>query len=270
MERDLFTRYLCLLGIRKQKPTIEFLNEIVNAHMSRIPFENLSKLYYLKQLGLRSIPDLRLFLEGIEKHNFGGTCYSNNYFLNQLLQNLGYKVILCGADMSEPDVHTVSIVTVEQKQYLVDVGYAAPFMSPMPRDLITDHIISLGRDKYVLKPQDDRGCSCLEFYRAGKIKHGYVVKPAARQIRDFEKIIKESFRPDATFMNSLLLAKFFSHGSMVVHNLTVIESQGTASSIQKLSDREELTQFIVEQFGISRLCTSEALNGLAMKMDAWS
>lgn len=68
--------------------------------------------------------------------------------------------------MSNPDVHLVSMVNVDEREYLVDVGYAAPFLSPLPRDLATDFIIVLGRDFYVLKPQDAQGSSRMELYRA--------------------------------------------------------------------------------------------------------
>ena len=126
-----FEDYLNLLGVQRREPGIEALSEIVQAHLTRIPFENISKLYYKKQLGLRSLPSLELFLDGIERFHFGGTCYTNNYYFGQLLANLGYETKLCGADMSNPDVHLVNMVTVEKRQYLVDVGYAAPFLMPL-------------------------------------------------------------------------------------------------------------------------------------------
>ena len=87
--------------------------------------------------------------------------------------------------MSNPDVHMVSMVNVDGREYLVDVGYAAPFLEPLPRDLATDYSIVLGRDRYVLKPQDAQRCSRLELYRDGNLKHGYLAKPRPKQIGDF-------------------------------------------------------------------------------------
>ena len=51
-------------------------------------------------------------------------------------------------------------------------GYAAPLLDPIPRDLETDYEITLGRDRYVLKPQDANCCSRLELYRDGALRHG--------------------------------------------------------------------------------------------------
>jgi len=270
MPSELVERYLSLLGVCRRKPSMDALRELIQAHLSQVSFENISKLYYKKHRGLRSLPSLELFLDGIERFHFGGTCYTNNYFLYQLLANLGYQAKLCGADMSNPDVHLVSIVTVEEREYLVDVGYAAPFLIPLPRDLATDCTIVLGRDRYVLKPQDVNGCSRMELYRDGNLKHGYLAKPMPRQIHEFEHIIVDSYQDDATFMNALLVARFFPNRSFVIHNLTVIESQGTVSTIRTLAGQDELAQVIFECFGIPGEFTIDAMKELGQLEDAWS
>ena len=72
------------------------------------------------------MPGLDQFLADIENYHFGGTCYTNNYFLKLLLSYLGYDVKLCGADMNRPDVHVVNIVRIEGREFIVDVEYAAP------------------------------------------------------------------------------------------------------------------------------------------------
>ena len=84
-DERLFIKYLNLLGIRRQKPGFEALKEIVSAQASTIPFENISKLFFKKHLNLTRLIAFELYLDGIEKYSFGGTCYANNFFLNQLL-----------------------------------------------------------------------------------------------------------------------------------------------------------------------------------------
>ena len=57
----LFARYLKLLGQAPAPPTLESLAKLVRAHIIRCPFENISKLYRVKHLGLRRLPgDLAL------------------------------------------------------------------------------------------------------------------------------------------------------------------------------------------------------------------
>jgi arylamine N-acetyltransferase len=263
-------RYLAVLGIPGSKPAPDALHDIVAAHATRIPFESISKLYRLKKLGLRALPALDLFLDGIERYHFGGTCYSNNYYLYALLATLGYDIKLCGADMTNPDVHMVSMVTLDGREYMVEVGYGAPFLSPLPRDLGHEYVVERGCDRYILKPKDAQGRSRLELHRGGAVKHGYLANPAPKVVEDFAGVIADSFRPAATFMNAVLLVRHYPDRSVVIHNLTVIEIQGRETRTRQLADRAELIVEVEKQFGIPRVITAEAIDGLGQLGDAWS
>ncbi len=269
MTSVLLERYLNLLGVQRRKPSTDALNELVQAQVVKVQFENISKLYHKKHHNHQGLPTLEFFLDGIERFHFGGTCYANNYFFYQLLAELGYQIKLCGADMLNPDVHLVSVLTVEHREYLVDVGYAAPFLNPLPRDLTTDYVIVLGRDQYVLKPQDARGCSKMELYRYGSLTHSYLVNPEPRQIQEFDHTIDDSFREDSTFMNALLLARFFPDRSLVLHNLTVIESKGSVSRSHILTSRDELVQAAYEYFTIPKEFTMDVVKDIGQLEDVW-
>ena len=69
------------LGVPRREPGPAALDELVAAHVTRVPFENVSKLYRLRRLGLAGLPPLDVFLDGIERYRLGGTCYSNNCHL---------------------------------------------------------------------------------------------------------------------------------------------------------------------------------------------
>jgi arylamine N-acetyltransferase len=265
-----FARYLRLLGISGRQPSRDALTELVAAQAIRVPFENVSKLYYRRHAGQRTLPSHEQFLDGIERYNLGGTCYTTNYYFYLLLARLGYKIKLCGADMTHPDVHLVSMVTADGRDYLVDVGYAAPFLAPLPCDLAQDHVVALGRDRYVLKPRDTDGRSRVELHRDGQLKHGYTVRPLPRQIEHFTQVIADSFADEATFMNALLLVRFFPDHSIAMHNLTLIRSQGTESRIRTLGNREELVRVVEDCFGIPATIVAEAVAGLGQLQDAWS
>ena len=270
MSPEFLDRYLEILGVSRREPSYEALSEIIQAHLYRIPFENISKLYYKQQRSLRGIPDLDTYLVGIERFHFGGTCYSNNFYLYRLLLTLGYEVKLCGADMSSPDVHLLSIVTLGGREYLVDVGYAAPFWAPMPRDLKKDYSISLGSERYVLKPQDTGGRSRMELYRDGSLEHGYLAKPEARRIQEFEGPIADSFRDDSTFMTALLVARFSPERSFVIRNMTLSEYEGTSVHSRELDSREELIRSICSKFGMPQMILDDAVAELGTLRDTWS
>lgn len=263
MTPQLVTRYLELLGVPAGPPGVDQLHALVQAQVYRVPFETVSKLYYMKRFGRQTIPDLETYLDGVERYHFGGTCYTTNYYFNQLLAHLGYDVQLCGADMSDSDVHMVSMLELEQRQYLIDVGYAAPFAVPLPRDLQTDYEIQLGNTRYVLRPQDAQGCSRIELHRDGELKHGYLAKPEPRAFAEFADVIHDSYSSKAEFMNSLLLARFFPNRSLVIRNLSVVDSRGPEFTRRTLANRNELIGFIASDFGIPPHITAEAIDGLS-------
>ncbi len=262
--REWFARYLRLLGVPPRRPNREALFELTTAHLTRIPFENVSKLYYRRTAGLRGVPDPERFLDGVARYHFGGTCYANAFYLNQLLAHLGYDVTLCGADMSAPDVHIVNIVTLDGRPYLVDVGYAAPFLRPLPLDLADDQEIAWGRERYVLKPRDGAGRPRLELHRDGGLRHAYLVNPAPRRIEEFATVIAGSFADHATFMRALLIARFWPTRSVTLRNLTLIEAEGADFSVRPIPGPDDLPRVIEEQFQIPADLARQALDGVAL------
>ncbi len=271
MNERLKGRYLQVLELEESTPTLEFLKRIVTAHLARTPFENISKLYRFRLDGRTSIPDLDDYLDGIEGMNFGGTCYANNTHLFTLLRGLGFTVRLCGADMNRPDVHAISMVEIEDCEYLVDVGYAAPFFEPLPRDLERDLTIDFGRCRYILHPQDEQGRSRLDLLRDGSTVHGYLAKPKAKSTDDFAHVIGESYRPDATFMNTVVAERFSPGRSVRIQNLTLTEAgiDGPSSSTD-LHDLDELIEAIEHHIEIPVDITRQAISGISLDADIYS
>jgi len=270
LPREVVERYLSALGVPRREPSRAALAELVAAHVARVPFENLSKLLRWKRLGLTSLPPLELFLDDVERHRLGGTCYSNNCHLWSLLVSLGYQARLCGADMRDPDVHAVIVVEVEDRDVLVDAGYAAPFHQPLPLDLVVDHHVPWGHERYVLRPRDAAGRSRLDLYRDGIVKHGYLVKPAPRSPAAFEGVIADSFRPDSTFMNAIALCRFQPHAALAIRNLTFIESTQEAATVRKLRSREEVAALAEERFGVPAALVAEAMDQVREWKDPWA
>jgi len=267
---ELNLEFLKLLGVEKKEATLEALSELVFAHFSIIPFENISKLYYKQLFGLQHLPAFSQYLNGIAENCFGGTCYSNNYFFYRLLKFLGYEVKLCGADMKDPDSHLVIIVTINHIDYLVDVGNAAPFLHPIPLNLETGYTISSGREKYIFKPRGNNCCSRLEMLRNGIPKSGYLIKPTARKIEDFHDVISGSFKEGSTFLNAILITKYISGKFYTIHNLELIVSTSDNFFIQRISDLDELSSLIDTIFKIPLSISREVIKNMNILKDAWN
>jgi arylamine N-acetyltransferase len=264
MTRGNTERYLRVLGIPPRKPSPEYLAEILETHLWHVPFENISKLFHWKNSGFDGVPDIALFLDGIEKYHLGGTCYSINFHLHQLLLSLGFEAALCGADMSLPDVHLVNIVRMEGIEYLVDCGFAAPFTAPMRLDAESQREIALGEDTYVLLPKNAAGRSRLVHLRNGAEHHGYLVNPKPRAIGEFRDVIASSFRPEATFMSAFVLARFSAAHSIVVRNATLHEYSDEAYRRTENRSLDDLIDAIGHHFSIPPSITRTALDGLPL------
>jgi N-hydroxyarylamine O-acetyltransferase len=260
--------YLRVLGVSKAEPGQAALAELVRAQVTHVPFENISKLYRFKHQGLNGIPSIGVYLEGIRRFHFGGTCYPNNFHFSCLLRTLGYEAALCGADMpSGEDVHAAVTVAIEGRDLLVDVGYGAPFLEPLPRDVGHDVVVRFGRDHYVLKPRDRQGRSRMDMYRDGELIHGYLLKPTPRPIEHFSKAVRDSFSASATFMNAVDLIRFSDRDSVVIYNLSIIRSNADRFSIERLPDRGALVQAIEREFGIPVEIVRDAIAGLGALRD---
>ena len=268
-EKVLYERFIKILGVNWKSPSLPALSELVAAHLSVIPFENISKLYYKKHFNQDQLPSFKQYLDGIKTFNFGGTCYSNNYYFFRLLVFLGYQVQLYSADMKNPGVHMVVKVRLEDKDYLVDVGYAAPFIQAIPLHLSEDATVINGRDQYVFKPRNESGCTKLLMFRNGSYKHGYTVRPEARDIEDFKQVISESFSPDSTFFRSLLITKLISGRFCTLHNMEYMEARAEETKIHPIGDLEELIACIEDTFHIPVAITKQLLPGLNLTGDAW-
>lgn len=268
MTPHLLDRYLRLLSVPHRPPGLEALSELVRAQVERIPFENLSKLYRFHRFGLTGLPSLEEHLDGIEWLRLGGTCYANNAYLHALLLALGYEVRLYGGDMSHPDVHMVNVVMLGGREFLVDGGYGAPFLTPMPLDDERDQVLALGRDRYLLHPRDPAGSFALEHIRDGQASHGYRVRPIEREVAHFRGAIADSFRPGATFMNAVVLVRFSAGRSRSIRNLSFVEAWGDQELRRPIAGADALVELAETGFGVPREVTTSALEVVGKRVAA--
>jgi len=260
---DEFERYLSILGVADARPDLDTLRRLVRAQLTRVPFENVSKLYLARSRHFKGVPELDLYLDGIDQCRFGGTCYSNNHHLASLLRFVEFDATYCGADMvSGADVHAVVIVRLEDREYLVDVGYGAPFYEPMPRDREEPMTIRLGRDRYVLQPQDGQGRSQMEHHREGREIHGYLAKPTPRDLAFFREVVLDSYRPTANFMTQLRISRFLDDGNVELLKDQLVRARGDTYSLESIPDRAALVDAVVEHFGMPRDIVREVADSL--------
>jgi hypothetical protein len=67
-----------------------------------------------------------------------------------------------------------------------------------------------------------------------------------------------------------LLVRFFPGRSVLIHNLTLVESEGNNSTAHALANCDELISAIEQHFGMKREIVGEAVGQLGNLQDPWS
>jgi arylamine N-acetyltransferase len=257
-ESELYARYLRRLGIEGVPSGLAGLQEIVRRHVLRVPFENVSKLLLYEREGAGRAFSLEEFLDGIERYDLGGTCYTCNPYLTGLLRHLGYDADLLGADMSVPDIHTCIRVRVDGIPYHVDCGYGGPFREPLRLDRVP-HVFFEGSIQYILGPNAHPNAYELKSLSGGQRVHGYVVHDPPRAAAFFEPVIRKSFAAGQTFMNHLRIVQIFEDHSVELFDRHLILHRGSASVQTELANLAELKRAVAVELAMPRCPIERAL-----------
>ncbi|MBZ5620369.1 MAG: arylamine N-acetyltransferase [Acidobacteriia bacterium] len=224
----------------------------MSRHLCRVPFENVSKLLLFGREGAGRPTTVSEFLDGIEHYDLGGTCYTSNPFLAELLAALGYDTDLLGADMSAPNVHTVIRVRMGGVNYHVDVGFAAPFREPMRFDEPA-HEIADGDERFVVENYS------VTVFSGRERLYGYVAHDPPRSLESFSPIILDSYSPGQTFMSCLRITRFFEDHTAEIRNTTLIQSKGGESRQTTLNSLAELESAVAHDLAMPRCPIEQAV-----------
>jgi arylamine N-acetyltransferase len=126
--------YLTLLGVLREPPSLDYLQRLTRAHLTRVPFENITSILRRSAAGAADVPpidqtselDAWLGLRG------GGLCFEVANMFGRLLAELGFETHPVLAVISFPGSHQGLVVQLGATRYLVDAGNGAPFFEPIP------------------------------------------------------------------------------------------------------------------------------------------
>ena len=251
-------RYLRLLGIANHPSGLDGLRTLVRRHLSAVPFENISKLLLLDREHTGRVTTLTEFLDGIEYSDLGGTCYTNNPFLTELLRELGYDADLLGADMSRPNVHTCIRVRIDSVAYHVDVGFAAPFREPLRLDRLPVPVEE-GTNRYVLARDAAGGGFCMSMFSDAENGLAYVVHDPPRPREFFDPVVLESYALSATFMRCLRISRVFDECSLDLIDRKLYRHAAGKTAITPLESIQEVKRAVEEQLGMPRCPVERAI-----------
>jgi N-hydroxyarylamine O-acetyltransferase len=255
---DPFQRYLRLLGIAGHPFGLDGLRTLVRRHLSAVPFENISKLLLMDREHTGRATTLTEFLDGIEYSDLGGTCYTNNPFLTELLRELGYDADLLGADMSHPNVHTCIRVRIDSVAYHVDVGFAAPFREPLRLDRLPVQVEE-GTNRYVLARDAAGDGFCMSMFTEAESGIAYLVHDPPRPREFFDRVVLDSYAPSSTFMNCFRISRVFDGFSLDLIDRKLYRHEAGKTAITQLESIQELKRAVEDQLGMPRCPVERAI-----------
>jgi arylamine N-acetyltransferase len=126
--------YVSMLGLQREPPSLEFLRTLTRAHVSRVPFENVTSILRRAEAGDGHVPplDRETELRSWINRRGGGVCFEVVDMVGALLEGLGFKTHPVLAKISFAGSHQANLVEFDGgAQYLVDAGNGAPFFEPI-------------------------------------------------------------------------------------------------------------------------------------------
>jgi N-hydroxyarylamine O-acetyltransferase len=257
MLRELYSRYLRILGVDEFPSGLDGLRTIVLRHLLRVPFENISKLCLFGSEGAGRFVSIFEFLDRIEEQDLGGTCHACNPYLAELLGALGYDVDLLGADMPPRlNCHTCLRVRIESIAYHVDVGYGGPFREPIRMECLPHEIIE-GSRRYVFDRSANDGRYEMSVFDGEKRVHGYMVNETPRTLDFFTPSMLNSFRPAASFLNCVRICRFYENHSFELLDRTLSTNRDGQTMEKELSSAAEWEGAVANELAMPR-CPSDA------------
>jgi N-hydroxyarylamine O-acetyltransferase len=156
LQEDWRSRYLKLLGLECEAPTTDYLRRLSRAHLSRVPFENVTSILRRDSAGEQPVPtlDRDQELDAWLERRGGGLCFEVVDMFGTLLSALDFRVHPVLATISFVGSHQGLVVDVEGERYLVDAGNGAPFFEPIPLSEPVE--LSHVGLTYRFRPADDR------------------------------------------------------------------------------------------------------------------
>ena len=245
--------YLARMGLdAAPKADLAGLNELIWAHQTHVPFEDLDVSWLKRPLSLE-IP--ALYDKIVEKRR-GGYCYELNALFTRLLRDLGFdaRAVFCrvvrGRDFLPPCAHRGIVAALEDGLYFCDVGFGGPMPAGAVKlgdgrgEMIHGELFRIDRfDEYwwTLSRADSRGDmeTILQFNTFPQTPQEFI---AAN--------MKSEKDPESLFVRQILVNLRTPDGSLSVTDDRFTVRAGGEVSIEPLADEAALRRVLAERFGI--------------------
>ena len=245
--------YLEMIGITQVKePSLEFLDELIAAHQSTVPFDNLDicERNLVPSLGVRDLFDK------IVTRKRGGYCFELNGLFCSLLKALGFSARPCMArvllrPIPHPLIsHRANIVTINGKRYYADVGFGGP--QPAFAPLIEDGASRTERGHTFTMRRVDH--SWWEVgYQGSKEEERSVLRMCTMAVGEEDFVPLSFFQatyPQSVFKLNRMVNIMTESGALNLRNETFTVFENGQKMVTEIHDEEAVVQLLEKRFGI--------------------
>ena len=130
------SRYVRLLGVAREAPSLDALARLTRAHLLTVPFESVTSVLRRRAHPNGAVPPLdpASLLTAWEERRSGALCFDAAEMVPRLLSALGYRAFPTAGQIGWPGSHQSVLVELDEGRFLVDVGNGSPFSEPIPLD----------------------------------------------------------------------------------------------------------------------------------------
>lgn len=236
--------YLHYLNLPVRPPTTSFLIDLYQRHLACVPYELTSKMYYAKTN--RNIPTSDDFASNLVERGWGGNCYILNIHFMRLLEALGFWCYLVKVSPG----HIGIIVSIQEQDYFVDVGYGAPLNQLVP---IQDSPWSstIFQEKIVIKYKEKNQLIYDRSYK-GNVFLSKTIDLEPIEETDIEPDIEASFvdKDDNSFMRRINMVLTTDDKYMWVRNNRLTIRTDNNEEIKDYSHSSEWLKDMHQMFGL--------------------
>lgn len=220
-------------------PTFDVLKAVQKKHLLHIPFENLD-IHYNTPIEL----DINRIYQKVILNKRGGFCYELNGLFYQFIKYIGFNVKQVSARVyhkedgySKEFDHLAIVVTIDDEDYLTDVGFGEFAFSPLK--LESGLVDEDERGQFKIDTYED------EYIRISKLIDDqwipeYIFKNAHHELQEFrDRCVYQQTSPESHFTQKKLISRPTEHGRITLTSdqFKILEN-GVTQEIDISSDKE--------------------------------
>lgn len=230
--------------------TAETLRDLQVAHLSTVPFENLS-IHARQPIVLEN----NALFDKIVARRRGGFCYEVNGLFAALLRALGFKVEMLSAEVAKaeggfgPNFDHMTLMVTLDNRWLADVGFGDSFIEPLLLDERGEQI--QGRRAYNIVPDNDY-LILMQREEEGEWNAQYRFTLQPYEYADYAEMCRyHQTSPQSHFTQRRICSQAADQGRITLSEMRFIAtSKNGERQEQLLMSQTEYEEVLQEYFGI--------------------